>query len=74
MTVIRAVLFDLDGVIRHFHPEHVAAIEREHALTLGAIEAFAFVDRAAQLKSAFDAHGITAKTGHAFLVEETIPL
>ncbi|MFJ3034812.1 HAD family hydrolase [Curtobacterium pusillum] len=42
MTVIRAVLFDLDGVIRHFHPKYVAAIEREHALTPGAIEAFAF--------------------------------
>jgi glucose-1-phosphatase len=27
---IRAVLFDLDGVIRRFHPEHVEAIEREH--------------------------------------------
>lgn len=39
---IRAVLFDLDGVIRHFHPEHVAAIQREHALAPGAIDSFAF--------------------------------
>ncbi|WP_083295219.1 HAD-IA family hydrolase [Curtobacterium sp. BH-2-1-1] len=42
MTGIRAVLFDLDGVIRHFHPEHVAAIERAHGLPPGTIEAVAF--------------------------------
>lgn len=24
--MIRAVLFDLDGVIRHFDPDHVAAV------------------------------------------------
>lgn len=42
MTGIRAVLFDLDGVIRHFHPEHVAAIERAHDLAPGTIEAVAF--------------------------------
>jgi HAD superfamily hydrolase (TIGR01509 family) len=40
--VIRAVLFDLDGVIRHFHPEHVASIEREHGLRPGSIEEIAF--------------------------------
>lgn len=39
---IRAVLLDLDGVIRHFDPDHVAAIERRHGLTPGSIEAFAF--------------------------------
>jgi HAD superfamily hydrolase (TIGR01509 family) len=40
--MIRAVLFDLDGVVRHFFPEHVAGIERRHRLPLGSIEAFAF--------------------------------
>lgn len=30
--MIRAVLFDLDGVVRHFDPAHVASIERRHAL------------------------------------------
>jgi glucose-1-phosphatase len=40
--VIRAVLFDLDGVVRHFDPDHVAAIERRHGIAAGAIEAFAF--------------------------------
>ncbi|TDN43681.1 putative hydrolase of the HAD superfamily [Curtobacterium flaccumfaciens] len=39
---IRAVVFDLDGVIRHFDPAHVAAIERDHALPPGSIESFAF--------------------------------
>ena len=39
---IQAVLFDLDGVIRHFDPRHAAGIERDHALPPGSIEAFAF--------------------------------
>lgn len=42
IPVIRAVLFDLDGVIRHFDPNHVAGIERDHALPPGSIEAYAF--------------------------------
>lgn len=42
MPPIRAVLFDLDGVVRHFDPENVARIERQHGLTAGAIEAVAF--------------------------------
>jgi len=41
-AAIRAVVFDLDGVIRHFDPEHVARIERDHALPAGSIESFAF--------------------------------
>jgi glucose-1-phosphatase len=41
-ATLRAVVFDLDGVVRHFDPVHVAAIEREYGLTAGAIEAFAF--------------------------------
>jgi len=62
-TVNAALEPDLDGGVR-----------RLAEIGFDTVEAFAFVDRAAQLKSAFDAHGITAKTGHAFLVEETIPL
>jgi HAD superfamily hydrolase (TIGR01509 family) len=42
--MIRAVLFDLDGVIRHFSPEHVAEIERRHGLDTGALEAVAFTE------------------------------
>ena len=42
MPPIRAVLFDLDGVVRHFDPENVAAVERTHGLSPGAIEAIAF--------------------------------
>ncbi|MGJ0390273.1 HAD family hydrolase [Microbacterium sp. CGR1] len=42
MPPIRAVLFDLDGVVRHFDPANVAAIERTHGLSPGAIEAIAF--------------------------------
>lgn len=42
MPPIRAVLFDLDGVIRHFDRENVASIERAHGLEPGSIEAIAF--------------------------------
>lgn len=34
-TPIRCVLFDLDGVVRHFDPAHVADVERRHGLTFG---------------------------------------
>jgi putative hydrolase of the HAD superfamily len=42
MHPIRAVLFDLDGVVRHFDPENVASIERAHDLEPGSIETIAF--------------------------------
>jgi putative hydrolase of the HAD superfamily len=42
MPPIRAVLFDLDGVVRHFDPENVARTERAHELEPGSIEAIAF--------------------------------
>lgn len=45
MPPIRAVLFDLDGVVRHFDPENVARIERQHGLAAGAIESVAFTPR-----------------------------
>lgn len=41
-SMIRAVVFDLDGVVRHFDPEHVQAIERRHGIAEGSIESFAF--------------------------------
>lgn len=41
-AMITVVLFDLDGVVRHFDQRHVAAIEQRHELTSGAIEAIAF--------------------------------
>jgi putative hydrolase of the HAD superfamily len=42
--VIRAVVLDLDGVLRHFDPEASADIERRHALELGTLMAAAFAD------------------------------
>ena len=39
---ITTVLFDLDGVIRHFDPDAVAEIERRHDIEPGTIESFAF--------------------------------
>lgn len=42
MPPVRAVLFDLDGVIRHVDPTNVASIERVHELEPGSIEAAAF--------------------------------
>lgn len=40
--VIRLVLFDLDGVIRHFDPENAAMIEHHYGLSRGTIERAAF--------------------------------
>ncbi|WP_461635325.1 HAD family hydrolase [Glutamicibacter soli] len=40
--MIRAVVFDLDGVIRHFLPDPVVEIERRHALDIGSLNATAF--------------------------------
>lgn len=42
--MLRAVLFDLDGVIRHFATDHISAVERRHRLEPGAIARFAFAD------------------------------
>ncbi|WP_175985496.1 HAD family hydrolase [Microbacterium tenebrionis] len=44
VTTIRAVLFDLDGVMRHFADDHIAAVEARHGLDPGAIARFAFAD------------------------------
>ncbi len=41
MPAIRAVIFDLDGVVRHF--DTCDAIERRYGLPLGAVEAVAFL-------------------------------
>ncbi|MEH3076272.1 MAG: sugar phosphate isomerase/epimerase [Quadrisphaera sp.] len=41
-------------------------------LGLDTVEAFDFVRRPAELKAAFDAHGLRARTGHAFLLSEEI--
>jgi putative hydrolase of the HAD superfamily len=40
--VIRCVLFDLDGVIRHFDHAELDAVERAHGLAPGAVLAAAF--------------------------------
>ncbi|GAA0437302.1 HAD family hydrolase [Leifsonia naganoensis] len=40
--MIRVVLFDLDGVIRHFDPAHAVDIEERHGLAAGTLESIAF--------------------------------
>lgn len=40
--MIRVVLFDLDGVVRHFDPRDVADIERRYGLAPGSIPTAAF--------------------------------
>ncbi|SJN30086.1 hypothetical protein FM104_06815 [Microbacterium esteraromaticum] len=42
--MIRAVVFDLDGVLRHFDPDHVTQIEARHRLPTGSIHAAAFAE------------------------------
>lgn len=62
-TVNAALEPDLDGGVR-----------RLAEIGFDTVEAFAFVGRSTELKRAFDAHGISAKTGHAFLVQQEVPL
>lgn len=73
-TVNPTVSLQLYTVNAALEPDLDAGVARLAAIGFDTVEAFAFVDRAPQLKQAFDAHGISAKTGHAFLVEESIPL
>ncbi|WP_040165760.1 HAD-IA family hydrolase [Microbacterium gorillae] len=40
--MIRVVLFDLDGVIRHFDPQYAADVESRHGLPGGTLEGIAF--------------------------------
>ena len=40
--MIHAVLFDLDGVVRHFDPNYVADIELRHKLAAGTLDGAAF--------------------------------
>jgi len=47
-------------------------VARLAGLGLEAVEAFDFVRRPAELRAAFDAHGIRARTGHAFLLSDEI--
>lgn len=42
--MIRVVLFDLDGVIRHFDPSHIMEIESRHRLPGGVLSQAAFGD------------------------------
>ncbi|MDR2997344.1 MAG: HAD family phosphatase [Microbacterium sp.] len=46
--MITTVLFDLDGVIRHFDPEVTAEIERRHGIEDGRIMQVAFAGTAAE--------------------------
>lgn len=39
---ITTVLLDLDGVVRHFDPSHVTAVERAHGLPIGTLTTTAF--------------------------------
>lgn len=57
------VLLDLDGVVRHFDPAHVADVERRHGLEGGTLTAAAF-------ESALLDHVITGRIGRSEWVAE----
>ena len=40
--MIRCVLLDLDGVVRHFDPAHRSTVERQHGIASGRLEAVGF--------------------------------
>lgn len=58
-TIHEALDQDLDG-----------ALARLAEIGFRTVEAFDFVRRADALKESFERHGLTAPTGHAFLIEE----
>ncbi|RKR75283.1 sugar phosphate isomerase/epimerase family protein [Frondihabitans australicus] len=60
-SVYREIDKDLDGTLAR-----LAEIGLKH------VEAFDFVSRADALKKSFAAHGLTAPTGHAILIEEEV--
>jgi len=62
-TVNAALEPDLDG-----------GLARLAEIGFTTVEAFDFVRRAPLLKEAFDRHGLTAATGHSFLIQSEIPL
>jgi sugar phosphate isomerase/epimerase len=60
-SVNDALNADLDG-----------GLSKLASMGLRYVEAFDFVRRPAELRAAFDRHGLTAPTGHAFLVSEEV--
>lgn len=58
---IRAVLFDLDGVIRHFGAEEVRRIEARHSLPAGSVIGYAKPDVRA-FRHAVDALGLAPES------------
>jgi sugar phosphate isomerase/epimerase len=62
-TVNAALTEDLDGTAA-----------RLAAIGFRDVEAFDFVARAAELRAAFDRHGLRARTGHGFLLSDAITL
>jgi sugar phosphate isomerase/epimerase len=60
-SVNDALNADLDG-----------GLSKLTSMGLRYVEAFDFVRRPAELRAAFDRHGLTAPTGHAFLVSEEV--
>lgn len=51
-----------------------ATLSRLAEIGLTTVEAFDFVNRADELAAAFARHGLSAKTGHAFIASESIAL
>jgi sugar phosphate isomerase/epimerase len=51
-----------------------ATLSRLAEIGLSTVEAFDFVNRADELAAAFARHGLSAKTGHAFIASESIAL
>ena len=73
-TMTPTISLQLYTVNAALEPDLDGGLARLAAIGLDTVEAFDFVGRAPELKAAFDRHGISAKTGHAFLVSEQIPL
>jgi sugar phosphate isomerase/epimerase len=68
------ISLQLYSVNSALEPDLDGGLARLAEIGFTTVEAFDFVRRAPELKAAFDRHGITAATGHAFLVQSEVPL
>jgi sugar phosphate isomerase/epimerase len=67
-----AVSLQLYSVNAALSEDLAGGIARLADIGFTSVEAFDFVGRAPELKAEFDKHGITARTGHAIFLSETV--
>lgn len=59
-------------LVREFDADMEGSLQKLADIGLATVEAFAFVDRPAQIRAALDATGLSAPTGHAPLLSDSL--